>query len=83
MMFTLPRLLFVQFKCIFVKQLSTFSFQSVLRPQGSARQVTLSPSKHFSIYNPTVRPSPAANHSALFDYSAELYNKMLHYVYAL
>lgn len=34
-----------------------------------------SASKHFTIYNPTLRPSPAANHSAFFDYSAEVNNK--------
>lgn len=33
---------------------------------------TLSSSKHFTHDNLTVRPSPAANYNALFDYSAEL-----------
>ncbi len=41
------------------------------------------PLQHFSIYNLAEGPSPAANHSALFDYSAELNNKILRYVYAL
>ena len=45
---------------------------------------TPSASKHSTIYNPTVRPSPAANHSAFFDYSADKNKQQkLHYVYAL
>lgn len=55
-----------------------FSFQCVPRPQGSVCQGTLPPSKHATIYNLAVRPSPAANHSALFDYSVEVNNNMLH-----
>lgn len=60
----------------------TVPFPCVTRPQGSVCQATLSPSKHFSIYNLAEGPSPAVNHSACFDYSAEQNNKILHYVYA-
>lgn len=56
-------------------------FSTCTRPQWCVCQVPLFSPKH-SLFI-TVRPSPAANHSVLFDYSAEAHNKTLHYDYVL